>query len=98
MIVSNFTVLEIFESGGEQTFQSHELRRNIASFEARLNPVTCGLVGVCMERSTDLICVVVVLLEKRVPFIFLKDKAEAALVSARWVFDGNQVGFCFRNS
>ncbi|WKX93676.1 hypothetical protein Q1695_011160 [Nippostrongylus brasiliensis] len=91
MIVSNFTVLEIFESGGEQTFQSHELRRKIASFEARLNPVTCGLVGVCMERSTDLICVVVVLLEKRVPFIFLKDRAEAALVSARWVFDGSQL-------
>ncbi|XGW10442.1 hypothetical protein V3C99_012158 [Haemonchus contortus] len=91
MIVSQFSILEIDDSGGENFLCSFKVREKVSSFARVFEHVASGLVALCMKRSAELVCVVVCFLEKRVPFVFVQSKDEALSLRARWLFDGKQL-------
>ncbi|VDO27264.1 unnamed protein product [Haemonchus placei] len=91
MIVSQFSILEIDDSGEENFLCSFKVREKVSSLVRVFEHVTSGLVALCIKRSADLVCVVVCLLEKRVPFVFVQSEDEAISSNARWFFDGKQL-------
>lgn len=91
MIVSAFSVLEVYDSGDVCCTSSHEIRSRISSLKSVFDAANDGIVALCMERSSDLICVVATLLEKRLPFIFIRTMAESVSVGAQWTFDGKKL-------
>ncbi|KAK6052671.1 hypothetical protein COOONC_09825 [Cooperia oncophora] len=91
MIVSQFSILEIGDSGDELFMSPYQVRQEISRLMGVFEDVTSGLVALYMRRSAELICVVAALLEKSVPFAFVCSQGDASSFGARWIFDGKEL-------
>ncbi|KAJ1370002.1 hypothetical protein KIN20_031629 [Parelaphostrongylus tenuis] len=97
MRISEFSIDEVRLPGDDVHLSCHQIRQVISSLKQQVftalttTTTTGGLVAIRMERSAKLICVIVALLEIRVPFIFLRDYEDQASVGADWLFDGKEL-------
>ncbi|VDM63348.1 unnamed protein product [Angiostrongylus costaricensis] len=91
MIISEFSIHEVLASGEDLHLSCHEVRRLALSLRQVFADATGGLVALRMERSARVICVLVTLLETRVPFIFLREDEDPVSVGAKWLFDGKNL-------
>ncbi|KAE9415545.1 hypothetical protein Angca_009971, partial [Angiostrongylus cantonensis] len=95
MIISEFSIHEVLASGEDLHLSCHEVRRLALSLRQIFADATTGLVALRMERSAKVICVLVTLLEMRLPFIFLREDEDPVSVGAKWLFNGKNVSAVF---
>ncbi|KAK5973978.1 hypothetical protein GCK32_003346 [Trichostrongylus colubriformis] len=91
MLVSQFSILEIYESGEELSMSPHQVRKRLSLLVGVFEEISSGIVALCMKRSAELICVVVALLEKHKPFMFVQSEEQAISFGAQWFYNGSQV-------
>ncbi|KJH40727.1 PQQ enzyme repeat protein [Dictyocaulus viviparus] len=90
MIISQFSIHEVYPSGEEFFMNPHDVQQVVSSIKQIFTDVTTGLIALRMERCSSL--------EIRVPFIFLRDDEDPRSVGANWIFDGNELTKVFYNN
>ncbi|EYB97285.1 hypothetical protein Y032_0142g2339 [Ancylostoma ceylanicum] len=91
MITVPFSIQEVCDSGEELLLSAHAVCERVVSLKHAFRDISTGIVALLMERSSQLVCAVVALVELHIPFIIVQQAHDPVSLGARWIFDGEQV-------
>uniref|UniRef100_A0A1I7XKM6 AMP-binding domain-containing protein n=1 Tax=Heterorhabditis bacteriophora TaxID=37862 RepID=A0A1I7XKM6_HETBA len=85
-----FSIQDLTHPGNKRSYSPFYIQDRIRYFKNILQEVNGGLIALDLLKSTDLVCVVIALVEEHTPFVFLPPHTSPHIFRAHWYFNGNQ--------